>query len=517
MQFVELGYIFIVGSSLVLLFIVCAFALRNLNIAGSKAFVLQIVCVTIWSLGSLFEMLSETEQSMLLWRNIEQIGIFLLPVACVYFAVDYSGYDRLKKYLPLLLVIPCVAILLIFTDSSTHLMRTGYTISSSQMFGKALSVHQTLLGKVLVSFNYLLVMISLVTLFVFSRKVTKSLRKQVVLILIAQGLVFVLSLLKSAFLEGTSINIPIVAMYLPGALILFSNLFSNNLFRVSPIAREKVFDVIEMGLLVTDITGMISDTNPCATKILGSSFCIQEKLTGTKMSDVFVSFPEWVELTKQNTAGELELRLTCGKVSFIHIRVYPLQNHAGTQIGSVSIMRDVTELRVQELTLKAKAETDNLTGLMNRESFSEAFSKKLFEAVLLGESVSVLMMDLDKFKSINDTYGHDAGDRVLKAFAGVLRDVLRREDLVARIGGDEFEALLPGVGSKEALEIANRILKAANQCVVTVGDDVKVQLKLSIGVCDNGASEDESEILKYADKAMYMAKNGAGNRCVVWE
>jgi hypothetical protein len=124
MQFVELGYIFIVGSSLVLLFIVCAFALRNLNIAGSKAFVLQIVCVTIWSLGSLFEMLSETEQSMLLWRNIEQIGIFLLPVACVYFAVDYSGYDRLKKHLPLLLVIPCVAILLIFTDSSTHLMRT---------------------------------------------------------------------------------------------------------------------------------------------------------------------------------------------------------------------------------------------------------------------------------------------------------------------------------------------------------------------------------------------------------
>ena len=115
----ELLYIFIVASTLTLFFIISAYAARNIHEAGSKAFLLQILCVTIWSLGSLAEMLSTTEAGMLFWRNFEQIGVFSLPVACVYFAVDYARYDRLKKYLPLLLIIPMLAIVLIFTDSRT--------------------------------------------------------------------------------------------------------------------------------------------------------------------------------------------------------------------------------------------------------------------------------------------------------------------------------------------------------------------------------------------------------------
>jgi hypothetical protein len=131
--------VFVVGCSLALLFTVMFYALRNLDIPGSKAYVLQIVFVTIWAIGSLLEMYSNTEQQMLFWRNFEQIGVFLLPVACVYFAVDYAGYDRLKRFLPYLLIIPVIAILLIFTDSYTHLMRTGYTVTYSNLFGNALS------------------------------------------------------------------------------------------------------------------------------------------------------------------------------------------------------------------------------------------------------------------------------------------------------------------------------------------------------------------------------------------
>lgn len=141
----EFTYIFLVCSSLIFLIMVLIQAIRNISIAGSKPFVWQIIFIIIWSVGSLMEMLSSSEQSMLLWRNIEQIGIFLLPVACVYFAVDYAGYDRIKKILPLLLIIPIVAIFLIFTDSSTHIMRHGYIISYNPLFGKALSVRQTII------------------------------------------------------------------------------------------------------------------------------------------------------------------------------------------------------------------------------------------------------------------------------------------------------------------------------------------------------------------------------------
>ncbi|NLI54068.1 MAG: diguanylate cyclase [Clostridiales bacterium] len=513
----ELTYIFIVGSSLVLLSVVSVFAIRNLSVAGSRAFLLQIVFVTIWSIGSLLEMLSQTEQEMLLWRNIEQIGVFFLPVACVYFAVDYARYDRMKKYVPLLLIIPVIAILLIFTDSSTHIMRTGYTVSYSPIFGKALSVQQTGIGKVFVAYNYVLAFASLVILFVFSRQVSKGPRRQVMLVLVATGLVFVLAFFKAAFLEGTRINLPIVTIYLPGGLILFYNLYKNDFFSVSPVARDKAFDVIELGILVTDGSGMIADINPCAVQILSACFGIREKLTGRKMDDVFGAFPDWVDLTSRFAAGETELHLTANDPCFIHIRVYPLQSRRGPSIGSVTIMRDVTVLREQEFALKLKAETDSLTGLLNRESFMDQFAQELGNTAPTGAPVSVLMMDLDKFKGINDTYGHNNGDQVIRAFADLLRDALRHEDAVARIGGDEFAAVLPGVGGKEAVEIADRILIAANDRAVQLDSELSVQLKLSIGICDNAIAKSEEEMLKCADKAMYMAKSKAGNCCVVWE
>ena len=513
----EIAYIFMVGSSLVLLFTVLFNAAKNFNVAGSKAFLLQIILVTIWSVGALMEMLSPTEHSMLFWRNIEQIGVFLLPVACVYFAVDYAQYDRLKKYLPLLLIIPVISIVLVFMDSSVHILRTGYIVSYSPLFGKALSVHLTNIGSVAVAYNYILAFVSLVILFVFSRQVNSNLRRQVLLILFAIGLVFLLGFLKTVFLEGTPVNIPIVTIYLPGGLILYFNLYRNNFFRVSPIAREKVFDVMDLGIVVTDNLGMIVDVNPYATQYFCSIFGIQEKPTGKKMGEVFGKYPDWVGLTQNGIDGETEVKITNTEINFVHLRVYPLQSHEGTQVGSVTIMRDVTVLRMQESVLKIKAEMDSLTGLLNRDSFMEMFAKRLKEATQTGQRVSVLMMDLDKFKGINDTYGHNSGDKMIKAFADVLREALCHEDTIARIGGDEFTAVLPNVDKIEAMKTASRILSIASKRVVYFDAETNAQLSISIGICDNETSNSEEDMLKCADKAMYKAKSKKGNCYVVWE
>ena len=512
----EITYIFIVGCSLALLFAVAIAAARNFNVAGSKAFLLQIVLITIWSVGALMEMLSPTEQDMLFWRNIEQIGVFLLPVACVYFAVDYARYDRLKKYLPLLLIIPVASIVMIFMDSSIHILRAGYIVSNSPLFGKALSVRLTNAGCAAVAYNYILAFLSLVILFVFSRQITKKLRRQVLFILFATGLVFLLGFLKTAFLEGTSINIPIVTIYLPGGFMLYYNLYRHNFFRVSPIARDKIFDVMDLGIVVTDNLGMIVDINPCAAQLLNSIFEIREKPTGKKMDDVFGKYPDWLELTRNGTDGETEVKITSKDISYVHIRVYPLQSQKGTQIGSVTIMRNVTVLRMEESALKLKAEIDSLNGLLNRDSFMDAFACKLKDAAQTGKRVSALMMDLDKFKSINDKYGHDNGDKVIKAFADVLRDVLRSEDAIARIGGDEFAAVLPGVSKKESMDIASRILNTANKRIVHLEAESNAQLSLSIGICDNEAANSAEDMLKCADKAMYTAKSKTGNCCVSW-
>ena len=512
-----LAYIFIVGCALAFLCTVAVYALRNRQIAGSKAFLLQILCVIIWSVGSLMEMLSPTVQQMLLWRNIQQIGVFLVPVACVYFAIDYAQYVRMKKYLPLLLIVSVLAIVLIFTDASTHIMRTGYLVTSNRVFGKALSVQQTNIGKILVAYNYLLAFSSVVILFVFSRQVTKALRRQVLLNMLAIGLIFLLGFLKSAFLEGTDINIPIVTIFLPSSVILFYNLYKNNVFRVTPIAREKVFDVLEMGILVVDASGMLADINPYAQQLLSTCFGIEQQPNGKRMDDVFSGYESWLALSRGNAAGEIELRFDRGEERYIQIRVFPLQSSGGVYLGSVSIMSDLTIVRLQEFALRAKAETDSLTGLLNRESFLEVLSENLQISARSGALLSVLMMDLDKFKTINDTYGHIAGDRVLIAFSELLKTTLRHEDAIARIGGDEFVALLPGTSQREAAEIANRILRAAQSASVLMESNTSIPLTVSIGICDNAQAKMQENILQCADQAMYRAKNEPGNCFIAWD
>ena len=186
-----------------------------------------------------------------------------------------------------------------------------------------------------------------------------------------------------------------------------------------------------------------------------------------------------------------------------------MQSNSGRSIGAVSLLRDVTQLRTQEFTLRTRAETDFLTSLMNRDRFLREFHSLMNDNNIAKMPVSVLMMDLDKFKSINDAYGHDAGDRVLVAIADVLRATLRQGDAIARIGGDEFAAVLPNVGKHDAAVIAERIIQTAGERLVAVDAQTSVPLKLSIGICDNSETSSADEMLKRADQAMYAAKFNA--------
>lgn len=127
------------------------------------------------------------------------------------------------------------------------------------------------------------------------------------------------------------------------------------------------------------------------------------------------------------------------------------------------------------------------------------------------------MMDLDKFKFINDTFGHDCGDRVIQRFGRVLLEVLRHGDIIARMGGDEFCAVLPGVNRVGASEIARRILQTASAGNAGADGDSEPRLAVSIGVCDNEVSTTGEDLLKQADMAMYAAKRGASHSYQVWE
>ena len=164
--------------------------------------------------------------------------------------------------------------------------------------------------------------------------------------------------------------------------------------------------------------------------------------------------------------------------------------------------------------LEKLANKDGLTGLMNRRHFMQSAEVELQRAQRYRRPVTVAMADLDLFKKLNDTYGHAAGDAVLRAFADLVRDTLRQSDFVCRYGGEEFAFLFPEIGPAETEKLAERLRARCDAMDVALPDGRSVKATVSIGLAD--ASECPIEIaLKRADEALYEAKRLGRNRVVV--
>lgn len=196
----------------------------------------------------------------------------------------------------------------------------------------------------------------------------------------------------------------------------------------------------------------------------------------------------------------------------VSLTVSPVCDRDGQVIGASVIARDVSaRLRYQE-QLRYLAEHDALTGLLNRRQFEREVSEQVGRAHRYGELSTLLMIDIDGFKQINDTYGHRVGDRALKTIAVALKRRLRDTDQVARVGGDEFAVLLPYAGAEQAGDIAADLQGLVSGCSVEVQDS-EVHLSMSIGLVqiDNDTKDDESVFIE-ADKLMYEDKRQAKAR-----
>lgn len=171
------------------------------------------------------------------------------------------------------------------------------------------------------------------------------------------------------------------------------------------------------------------------------------------------------------------------------------------------------ELRAANERLGALASTDALTLLANRRGFESHAAVLLAQAQRGHEAVSLISMDLDQFKGINDTHGHEAGDRLLAAFAEVLRAESRSADVAARLGGDEFALLLPRAGVEVAAEVAGRIRAAWSACEVALASGTTLRTTLSAGVATSpDGSASLGLLLARADEALYEAKRSGRDR-----
>lgn len=187
----------------------------------------------------------------------------------------------------------------------------------------------------------------------------------------------------------------------------------------------------------------------------------------------------------------------------------------GTQSFHVGIIRDISERKRLEQELHRQASTDGLTGVLNRRAFTAESERLILLARRHDRPLSLMVIDADHFKKVNDIHGHPAGDAVLRSLAATLGHKLRASDLLGRLGGEEFGIVLPETGFDGAHELAERLLHAVRNC--TMEHEVQtLRITVSIGVAVLDGSDDGFEsIFLRADRALYEAKHGGRNRAVI--
>ncbi|MBX2797152.1 MAG: diguanylate cyclase [Myxococcales bacterium] len=171
----------------------------------------------------------------------------------------------------------------------------------------------------------------------------------------------------------------------------------------------------------------------------------------------------------------------------------------------------ITELEDHANRARREAERDPLTGIANRRAF-ELHCERLF-ATETEDPTSLVLIDVDRFKHVNDTYGHLAGDEVLREVVQRSKSAVRDSDILARLAGDEFVLLLPATPIEEALRVADRVRHAIVFTPVSIDTDVHVPVTVSVGVATRHEGDEEvSDLLERADRAMYRSKNDGRNR-----
>lgn len=189
--------------------------------------------------------------------------------------------------------------------------------------------------------------------------------------------------------------------------------------------------------------------------------------------------------------------------------IYPLIRLQAQEQGKLKAMTATLSARSE--TLEHAALTDGLTGMNNRRYFDDALKEYLTEFGRIGRPVALMILDLDHFKAVNDTHGHDTGDEVLKAVAKCLKEFTRYHDVAARLGGEEFAVVAPNIDGEMLTKLADRIRRAISALTITNGN-VTLKVTASIGVAVWDHKETADEFFKRADRNLYRAKREGRNR-----
>jgi diguanylate cyclase (GGDEF)-like protein/PAS domain S-box-containing protein len=275
-----------------------------------------------------------------------------------------------------------------------------------------------------------------------------------------------------------------------------------------------VFEKADTGILVLDESGAVQSSNPSFVRILGGDAAVPGVSLAALLAPhgplVAGLIAESFESGRPRDA-DLEIDVRGRGRIWVELSVNPL----GPNLLQ-GLLNDITERKRAENAAHELAVRDSITGLLNRRGLDNALNTVLSSAIAESRQLALLLVDLDYFKAVNDTYGHEAGDHVLREVAHVLSQSVRRTDIVGRTGGDEFVVLLPGIeGPYKAEEIAQNIIEGIRK-PIPLGDGKFAHIGASVGISLTGlVREPAAALLRRADVAMYAAKQAGRGRALL--
>jgi diguanylate cyclase (GGDEF)-like protein len=284
----------------------------------------------------------------------------------------------------------------------------------------------------------------------------------------------------------------------------------HGLAHVLPLARERLFDSMGDPVLVLDDEGYVIDRNPAGAALLGGAAA-----EGLPVAPRLVDVPSLADALSAPPNGDTPAVHVDGRS--YGVRLVPLRGPGGRDVGRAVVLRDVTSYEEMQWRLRELATTDELTGIPNRRHFLELAERFLAQSRRSGRPLGCVVFDVDRFKRVNDRYGHEAGDRVLRAVAEALSETVRASDAIGRLGGEEFGVVLPDTDVDGTHALGERLRATIKELQVPISTG-SVSVTISAGVCvTSGDALDLDTVLALADTAMYEAKRAGRDQVAMMQ
>ncbi|MGD7044380.1 histidine kinase N-terminal 7TM domain-containing protein [Jeotgalibacillus proteolyticus] len=468
---------------------------------------------SVFTFAYALELASPSLEQMRFWLRIEYLALPFIPVFTLLMCLEYAG-KKIPQWISLsLFVIPIMTIFFHNTNELHHFYYSSIGLQPDTPFpvlklewGPWFYVHSI--------FVFLCLMYSIIVLILQLKQPLFRFRMQI--ITMAAGLVMPI-IANHFYLNGLSphgIDLGPVSM---SASFLFHGaaILSYQVFNVSPIARETVFENMRDGVMVINQNGVLMDFNETMKQMLP---VLKSKKIGSRIEDVLRNNPSLLAVLTKGKECE-ERVLLHNQWIHVQIRFSPLWNKTKV-IGQIITFADITDrVHIQE-KLQYLASTDGLTKLFNRCHFHSRADDLFNRYEQEGGVVAIVMVDIDHFKSINDTFGHITGDAVLQNTAKLIKECLTEKDIIGRYGGEEFIVCLPERTREDVLALTERMRNSLMESSISIGDktiSVTASFGVSAACISPGDESCKDSLIQQADTALYEAKRSGRNRVILFE